>query len=432
MWKRWAVTVAAMSQLMACCVARGTRVRTPKGLRAVESLAVGDEVTVIDPQTRALDVGKVSGIRARPRECARLWTRLGPLTLTTDHPLFDPTCAEWAPAGDWVLGLRSTLLVVDDEAVREGLVTRAERFVGVEEVFDLTIDHPHHDFVAEGVLVHNKTPPYRPCLFADGSVLTSDSSCFCPDGRVGVPECVNRVAVCGSCEPAPAHFASSWSNDAGDVADLGQWQSSCDSVNDALTVVPGTPLLWTKTRNVLRLRQLTDGGCGLLERRALVEADRSHHGRLYFRSDAEGGLQQVVRFGTASAPWFSVLGREDVDGGQRLVFQPLHDGGVAWSTPASVPRAQWLRYEWHLAFSTPGRFQLWPRLFDLQNGLVFDARDWASEDGTTLQTWYLDGNVFTVPDAGPLDLSLGVEPAAATGDLSCAYVGISLEDWLGP
>jgi hypothetical protein len=39
----------ALGASAACCVAKGTRVRTKRGERLVEALQVGDEVTCIDP-----------------------------------------------------------------------------------------------------------------------------------------------------------------------------------------------------------------------------------------------------------------------------------------------------------------------------------------------------------------------------------------------
>lgn len=430
MWKRWAVTVAAMSQVTACCVARGTRVKTPKGLREVELLGVGDEVTVVDPQTRELGVGKVSAIRTRPRECARLWTRLGPLTLTTDHPLYDPSRAEWAAAGDWVLGLRSAVLLVEGDAVAPGVVVRAERFVGLEDVFDLTVDHPHHDFVAEGVLVHNKPPIQAPCAWPDGGLTEPYAACACADGRAGVTTCNGNTASCFDCPTTalPTRFASAWNNDAG-VTDHGQWQLACGPT-DALSVVPGEPLGFQDPPQVLRLTQPEDGGCAELVRRGLLEPDRSHFGRLYFRGDADGGLQRVVQLGSAGVPWLTVLGREDVDGGQRLVLAPPGDGGL-WRTPP-LPKHTWVRYEWRFSVTTGARFQLWPRLSDGRL-TELDARAWTRDDGTTLDAWYSSGHVFSMPpDAGLLDLSLGLAPAEASGDVFCADLAIGTSDWLGP
>lgn len=127
------------------CVARGSRVRVPRGEQLIEDLAVGDEIICVDPDTGEEATGRLAAVRSLHRECVRL----NDLTLTSDHPVYCPVTREWAPAGDWALGKRTVLHGVE--------LSRVEVYAGVHEVFDLTVDHPLHNFVANGVLVHNKS-----------------------------------------------------------------------------------------------------------------------------------------------------------------------------------------------------------------------------------------------------------------------------------
>lgn len=156
------VTMSAVMGLGAsCCVARGTRVRTRTGERLVESLEVGDEVVCVDPSTSTRVVARLSAIRTSRRECLLVSAGARSLACTTDHPLYDPLAGLYADAGDWALGKRQALLEVpEDEAVACVTVgARAGLEVTVADVFDLTVDHPLHNFVANGLLVHNKSPP---------------------------------------------------------------------------------------------------------------------------------------------------------------------------------------------------------------------------------------------------------------------------------
>jgi hypothetical protein len=166
----------------ATCVARGTRIRTPRGDRAVEELQPGDEVFCVDPDTGARVAGTLEAIRVARRECVRLDFGEGSLICTPDHPLYDPVSRAWADAGDWALGRRSTLLHVPlevTEAPRRLDVGAHSTGVGVREVFDLTVAHPLHNFVAEGVLVHNKSPIPRDCRLPDGGYGFLDNAPRC-------------------------------------------------------------------------------------------------------------------------------------------------------------------------------------------------------------------------------------------------------------
>jgi hypothetical protein len=168
------------------CVARGSRIRVPGGTRLIESLQVGDEVLCAEPGTGALHVTRVTAMRRTRRECVRL----GPLTLTADHPVYSPSDSSWAPAGDWALGTRTDLLVFETERAQAKPVERSQREAGVHEVFDLTVEHPLHNFIAEGILVHNKQP--APC-FTDAG-LSTGASCSCSDGGASTVRCIDGIS----------------------------------------------------------------------------------------------------------------------------------------------------------------------------------------------------------------------------------------------
>lgn len=199
----------------ACCVAKGTRVRTKRGERLVEALQVGDEVTCIDPVTGQRVSTILSAMRTAQRECVTLSTNRGVLKCTTDHPLYDPDTATWADAGDWVLGKRSSLLWVPeaDDAALERVVVEAGTTVSLDQVFDLTVEHELHDFVANGLLVHNKPPPPTPCDPMTGSPITS-CDYDCGPGRISVGRCVNRAVEC-YCEPTDAGVSDAGTTDGG-------------------------------------------------------------------------------------------------------------------------------------------------------------------------------------------------------------------------
>lgn len=138
------------------CVARGARVRTPRGERPIEDLEVGDTVLCVDPEQQQLVAAEISLVRSARRECIELRGEGVVLTVTSDHPLYCPETKQWAPAGDWALGRRTQLLRVSAESMAPVRITGVSTFAGLHDVFDLTVDHPLHNFIANGLLVHNK------------------------------------------------------------------------------------------------------------------------------------------------------------------------------------------------------------------------------------------------------------------------------------
>lgn len=184
------------------CVARGAKVRTPRGERNIEELAVGDEVFAVNPDTGELVATKLLRIVQGKRECMGL--RLGALelTCTTDHPLYDPDAREWAVAGDWALGRRTALLHVREEGGVEVVrVTKSTSFAGLFDVFDLTVEHELHTFVANGLVVHNKSPQLRTCTL-NGAQVMEFEACTCASGEQGTVDCVGEAALCSSCADA--------------------------------------------------------------------------------------------------------------------------------------------------------------------------------------------------------------------------------------
>lgn len=190
------VLAAAALALTACgglfCIARGALVSTPRGKRRIEDLVVGDLVWCIDPESGERVEAPLVQVRSAKREIMRIEGEGFSLRCTTDHPLYDPVAKEWSAAGDWVLGKRTALLRVEDGA-RPSVVQVSTRLVsdGLADVFDLSVDHPLHNFVADGVLVHNKSPPRmaRTCANANGVSEREFSSCSFPDGGTGLTQC---------------------------------------------------------------------------------------------------------------------------------------------------------------------------------------------------------------------------------------------------
>ncbi len=136
------------------CIAEGAMVTTPTGLVGIESLSVGAVVLSMDPATGEHSSSAIVRVVSAERECVAIHFGESTLVCTPDHPLYDPAEGAFAPASEWVEGKRGELLDGDRKRVR---VDRVDLDAGVRRVFDLTVEHPLHNFLVEHVLVHNKT-----------------------------------------------------------------------------------------------------------------------------------------------------------------------------------------------------------------------------------------------------------------------------------
>ena len=211
------------------CIARGTQVLTPKGARRIEELAVGDLVYAVDEDTGERVETPITAIRSAMRETGFVEVDGVRLCMTSDHPTYCPDEDLYAPAGDWFLGRRTRLAQVTESGLRVVEVTAVEPFVAVQEVFDITVEHELHNFVANTILVHNKSPANNnyaweyDCV-VDGFEADDGDYCECEAGEYGTIDCGANACVCGVPDAGglPTDQGSpNNSNDIGSTADTG-------------------------------------------------------------------------------------------------------------------------------------------------------------------------------------------------------------------
>jgi hypothetical protein len=131
------------------CVPRGTMVQTPEGERPVESLKVGDALISLrleEERVTSVTTTIAAVASSRSPSCRRLNQRW---LVTPTQPVRKSSV--WVEAnsirsGDWIMDCQGTL-------VRINQVESVEHYF---EVFDLAIDDASHNYLANGLLVHNK------------------------------------------------------------------------------------------------------------------------------------------------------------------------------------------------------------------------------------------------------------------------------------
>lgn len=161
------VVVISLSTLISCdgidrnsCVGEGTLIATPYGATLIECLQIGDIVISPDPLTNTTHFGRVTAIRTAFSQCLTFSLEGGgELLVTQEHPLWDPVALKFKPAGKFRSS--NTVTVSDGKlgAMRQLSIVEISGQHVMKRVYDLTITSPAHTFIANGVVVHNKTPP---------------------------------------------------------------------------------------------------------------------------------------------------------------------------------------------------------------------------------------------------------------------------------
>lgn len=140
------------------CFPAGTRIETPDGPKAIETLRPGDRAFAVDPASGELIVTRVAAnSRASGKKLLSAVLADGrEVRATEEHPFWDPDAGEYRPLGKWRPGQRMLARSAPGAPFAPVALVRLEEAPGEHEVFNLTIEHANHNYVAEGFVVHNK------------------------------------------------------------------------------------------------------------------------------------------------------------------------------------------------------------------------------------------------------------------------------------
>ncbi len=267
---------------------------------------------------------------------------------------------------------------------------------------------------------------------------------------------VNVNVIAGTPPPPPppptagVTFSSDWGSATGTalsaLTDGGKWDDVyCGSASQTLSVVAGGPVGWTLTPNVLRLRQMGESTCGLLEKVNAVPASTTHWGRFYFRNDETGTTHNhVATYFPVGDIQVAIWNRAGSASGLRLFLRTYKDPSLQfagwpysyWELPTSLSHGVWYRYEWHMEHVTASTYRLWPRVYNMAGTLIADADDYRdSNGGRSLAAHYATGATFGVVPTLARNFGLGNEGPAGSGNTGGywyhARVALSTAGWIG-
>ena len=130
---------------------------TPSGAVAIESLAPGDAVYSWDAVAQRLVKNRVAEIHQRRGTPVRVsFSGAGSVTVTPEHPFFDPKAGIYRPIGEFKTGDQALLFGAGQEKGVAAAFSSREDAGPEQTVYNLTVAGPYHNYIAGGLLVHNK------------------------------------------------------------------------------------------------------------------------------------------------------------------------------------------------------------------------------------------------------------------------------------
>jgi hypothetical protein len=254
-------------------------------------------------------------------------------------------------------------------------------------------------------------------------------------------------------DPANILFRSHWDTEGNSldaITDGGRWDNTVCVIPDGqgstliqniMSVVPGGPVGWSATPNVMRITQRGATMCGNIETMTSISEGQSFYARMYVRYDDNQWNFHPVTLNCCGSIQGVLWASHDPAGSTyRPVISITGDNPWrVWGPPAELPKGQWYRFEWHVEFVAQSQARVWPRVYDMQGALVADAttyrNTWTNE--RTLAEHYALGHVHEFSDA---DLArrfgLGYEGNALAEDTGLhwyyAAVEVRADGWPGP
>ena len=142
------------------CIAAGTQIETPEGPKPIESLEVGDHVLSVDPNTGERFTTSLTFVRSAERNAFVMYLDGGrELRVTDEQLVYSPPHEDYTYARHWRTGELDEVMLSSDEGVESRPLVGIRYLSGESHVYEVGVDHPLHNLVANGVLVHDKQPP---------------------------------------------------------------------------------------------------------------------------------------------------------------------------------------------------------------------------------------------------------------------------------
>jgi hypothetical protein len=249
-----------------------------------------------------------------------------------------------------------------------------------------------------------------------------------------------------------SNFSSALGNSDAAQSDGGKWEHLIcpeSSRRPVLEVVPGSQAGWTLTPNILRVNNTgnpTGSHCGMVQTRLNVPLGHDFYIRTYIRVENEDDFNfhaVNLHYGAMEAlPWSIFDPVASVDYNPKFTIEtPSGNQYRRWKPTQKLRQREWYRFEWHVQYVNvqAQTARIWPRIYDMQNNLLYDARTHVGIDQSqiTLQQFYDQGGVAHFGDLDAArHFAFGYEGRTQQQDQTRhwyhAAVEIRSDTWPGP
>lgn len=214
-----------------------------------------------------------------------------------------------------------------------------------------------------------------------------------------------------------------------------------------LEVVPGAPVGWTATPNVLQVTQHGPEFWGFVQEQNKIPQGASYFVRFYARL---GGANTIPTNHPVKVDYLTIQAvlwmSQNVRGGTYQpginldrATGPTANGGQRRYVAPAIAQPEWHRFELHVeVLDQSGRHRIHPRVYNAAGELVADASRYTFiSGGQTLAEFYAGGGYNQADNLDLLRrLTMGYEGTAGTPDLGerwyYAAVEVRTDTWPGP
>jgi hypothetical protein len=251
-------------------------------------------------------------------------------------------------------------------------------------------------------------------------------------------------------------FSSDWSTATGStdnaLRDGGRWANVvCWPVYpQVLQVIPGAQVGWNMTPNVMQVTNRGSQYCGQVNSETNVPQLTSFYIRFYVRVEDENQSNfhpvAVNCCGDIQwTPWsIDVFGAVPGETYHAVMHVPTPQGQPfnSWRPRQRLPMRQWFRFEYYVEYINPTslRARIWPRVYDFNGTLLYDASSFVSHwdnGANVLAQFYANGGYVQLRNADlARRFSMGYEGTSGATDQGrrwfYAKVELRSDRWPGP